>query len=348
MFDVLVIGAGPTGLSAAIMAAQAGLNVAVTDPKSGTIDKACGEGLMPSAVAMLEEMGVQIPQGHPFTGIRYIREDVHADGHFTGEPGLGVRRLVLHKALRTRAEALGVHFFEEKIHTLGQLDAHVEANDFRARWVFAADGLRSPIRKLLGLDIPSTRAPRFGLRQHFRAKPWSPYVEVYWSDDVEAYVTPVAEDQVGVAFLYGQQARNRDRSQPGTPIERLFQRFPALRARLGEPMSHPRGAGPFAVEAKNRRHGRVFLLGDAAGYLDPITGEGIKLGLLSARAAVDCVVASTPKNYDAEWRRIYRPYALSTGGLLTLTRWTWARRLMVPVLKRAPWLFDRILRTLVA
>ena len=72
MHDLLIAGGGPTGLGAAIMAAQAGLQTTVFEPNEGVIDKACGEGLMPGAVAFLETLGVRPATAHPFVGVRYI------------------------------------------------------------------------------------------------------------------------------------------------------------------------------------------------------------------------------------------------------------------------------------
>ena len=68
--DLLVAGAGPAGLATALYAVAAGWSVTVVDPRPSPIDKACGEGLMPGAVAALSALGVPV-NGHPFHGIRY-------------------------------------------------------------------------------------------------------------------------------------------------------------------------------------------------------------------------------------------------------------------------------------
>ena len=78
MRDLVVAGGGPVGLAVALHAARAGLDVSVREPREGPIDKACGEGLMPGAVAELEGLGVR-PHGHPLAGIRYL------DGSGAGE-----------------------------------------------------------------------------------------------------------------------------------------------------------------------------------------------------------------------------------------------------------------------
>ena len=107
VIDVLVVGGGPAGLATAIRCAQAGLEVTVAEPRTAPIDKACGEGLMPAAVAGLDAIGVR-PPGQPLRGIRYTDGQHRADGLFRAGPGLGVRRTALHAALAERAAGLGV------------------------------------------------------------------------------------------------------------------------------------------------------------------------------------------------------------------------------------------------
>jgi flavin-dependent dehydrogenase len=162
-------------------------------------------------------------------------------------------------------------------------------------------------------------------------------VEVYWSKWAEAYVTPVADDLVGVAILYFP-----DRVAPGPddpPFERLLRGFPALRERLGDPVTTARGAGPFEQRTARRVYGRILLVGDAAGYLDPITGEGIRLGLETARAAIDAIARETPQDYERGWKRAIRRYWWMTDGLLWASR-SPLRPWLVPTLCYTPGLMS--------
>ena len=68
--DLIIVGGGPVGLSAAIEARLAGLSVALVEARDGAIDKACGEGLMPGAIPLLERLGVS-PAGMPLRGVSY-------------------------------------------------------------------------------------------------------------------------------------------------------------------------------------------------------------------------------------------------------------------------------------
>ena len=101
MRDLLVAGGGPIGLASALYAAREGLDVGVREPRAGVIDKACGEGLMPAAVAALRELGVRL-DGHLLTGIRYLDGDRSAEATFRHGDGLGVRRTALHAAAAPR------------------------------------------------------------------------------------------------------------------------------------------------------------------------------------------------------------------------------------------------------
>lgn len=346
MSDVVIAGGGPTGLAAAIMARLAGLEVTLFEPRPFPIDKACGEGLMPPAIDSLNRLGVRDLPGHDFVGIRYVDGAQEASGHFHTGPGRGVRRLALQRALWARADELGVELIKRPLPEWSQDEAGVTVGEHRARYLIAADGLRSPIRRSLGLELPPSLPQRLGIRRHFEVAPWSPFVEVYWSEHAEAYVTPVGPQEVGVAILY-----HTDSEPPGdgTPWERWIAAFPELVARLGsdlEPTSTPRGAGPFEQRVRSVVDRRVLLIGDAAGYLDPITGEGIRLGLDTARSAIDAIVSDSPRNHIRQCRQVTWRYWTLTSGLLFLRNRAWLRRRMVPALRRIPGLFDRILRLL--
>lgn len=329
MRDLVVAGGGPVGLATALYAARAGLDVAVVEPRGGVIDKACGEGLMPGAVQALAGLGVPL-DGHPITGIRYLDGTRTAEAPFRHGPGCGVRRTTLHRALREAALAAGVPTERRAVARIEDRGDHLLVDGEPARYLVGADGLHSPVRRMLGLDAPAVGPRRFGQRCHVPVAPWTSFVEVHWAPSAEAYVTPVGPDRVGVAVLTDERRRLSD----------LLAAFPVLAPRLaGHPVEEVRGAGPLRQRARRRVSGRVLLVGDAAGYVDALTGEGIALGLAQARAAVAAIRAGRPDGYERAWRRLGWRHDLLTRGLLGVTRHRRLRTRLVPAAAVLPGVF---------
>lgn len=336
MIDVLVAGGGPAGLAAAMHAALAGMRAVVVEPRTSPVDKACGEGVMPGGVAALRALGIDVA-GRELCGIRYLDTTGRAEARFRGSTGLGIRRTTLHTALHQRARDLGVRMVTGKVSTVHQTADSVVAAGMTARWLIAADGLHSPVRRTLGLALPDRAEGRYGLRRHYRVEPWTDFVEVHWSAHGEAYVTPVADDLVGVAVL--------SRSRRG--YDDHLAAFPALSAMLhGAPATTVRGAGPLRQRVRRRVAGRILLVGDAAGYTDALTGEGIALGLQSAEAAVRCLLGGRPDAYEAAWARLTRRHRLLTETLLMAARHPRTARLIVPAAARMPAVFSAAVHSL--
>jgi flavin-dependent dehydrogenase len=336
--DLLVVGGGPAGLATAIEAARRGMAVALIERRSGPLDKACGEGLMPAAVRELRELGVVLPGGRPFAGIRYVADGCGVEARFHGGHGVGVRRTALQAALAARAADLGVQRVHAEVTAVRQTSELVEAGGLRGRWLAAADGLHSRTRRSLGLERPPRHPQRHGIRRHFRTEPWSDLVEVHWNDEAEAYVTPVDRGLVGVAVLFAGHGS----------FDAWLSRFPAVAARLGPPASQPMGAGPFEQRVAKRVVGRVALVGDAAGFVDPLTGEGVGLGIAAARALVGCLVSGEGiEAYESRWLALTRRYRITTAALLRLREAPVLRRRLVPLLRRFPSVFDSALRFMV-
>jgi flavin-dependent dehydrogenase len=334
--DLLVVGGGPVGLAAAIEARMQGLTVAVVEQREAPIDKACGEGLMPGAVVALERLGVVV-EGHPIRGIGYRSARASVDHRFARGEGLGVRRTLLQSTLVARAASLGARFVVAKVTGLEQDVAGVVAAGIRSRYLIGADGLHSTVRTLLGVERSPVSNRRYGLRQHFRVPPWSDLVEVHWTSTVEAYVTPVDTDTVGVALL---GPRKLDYAASLAAIPALAARLESARA-----VSSLRGAGPFRQRTRRRRVGRVLLVGDSSGYIDAITGEGIRVGLAQAEAAVACIAADDVAGYERAWTQRTRDFRVLTAGLVALAG-SPLRSAIVPLAAALPGTFGGIVERL--
>jgi 2-polyprenyl-6-methoxyphenol hydroxylase-like FAD-dependent oxidoreductase len=171
------------------------------------------------------------------------------------------------------------------------------------------------------------------VRQHFQIAPWSPFVDVHCGPGLEAYVTPCGPRTVGVAILWEPK-----RLGPLSGGDRLFfsllNAIPHLRERLtqAQPIGSARSTGPFEQRTTRRAADGIVLLGDASGYLDPCTGEGLTLAFRQALALETCVVTALEQQadgvltraalqpYEADWRRMTRPYFLCTRFMLFCQR----------------------------
>jgi flavin-dependent dehydrogenase len=250
-----------------------------------------------------------------------------------------VRRTTLHAALLDAARRAGIEIVAERATDVRTQADGVVVDGRRAAYLAVADGLHSALRRRLDLAQPPSRRrqPRWGTRAHYAVEPWTDHVEVHWAAHSEAYVTPVGPRLVGVAVLSGSQS----------PYAEQLGAFPALAARLpADTVTSVRGAGPLRQRTSRRTAGRALLVGDAAGYVDALTGEGIAVSLACARALVDCIAAGDPQAYERRWLAASRRYRLITSTLL------WARRRpalagqIVPLAARFPGAFGLALKQL--
>jgi flavin-dependent dehydrogenase len=296
--DAVVVGAGPSGAATALLLARSGHRVLLLDRAHFPRDKACGEGLMPSGVAALGRLGVLdavLASGAP--PLRTVTYEVRsaersATAAFPAPPGggaswgLGVRRLrfdaVMVEALHRQP---GVRLLEG-VRVDGLLrDARgritgvrAAGATFPARVVVGADGLHSPVRALAGWTPGPGSRRRYGLAGHWRAPTsGSGGITVTLAGDHEWYQAPVGPGELLVSVL-GERARIGTVARDYTAAARTA--LPRLRD--AEPLGDPLGAGLFRQRPRRIAGCGLFLVGDAAGYDDPTTGEGIAIGLLMA------------------------------------------------------------------
>jgi flavin-dependent dehydrogenase len=328
--DVFVIGGGPVGLATAIAARRKGFRVALADGTGPCIDKACGEGLLPDGVAAARELGLQLPAAESFAlrGIRFHGENVSVAADFPDGYGRGVRRTVLHRALAEEAGRCGVDL---------RWNAPVaDLAGISARWIVGADGIGSRVRSDAGLNRFARENRRYGFRQHFQVTPWSDFVEIYWGDGCQAYITPVAPDEVGVAVL----SRN-----PKLRVREALRRFPALFSKLDGAPESSAERGSLTATRRLRRvsRGSVALVGDASGSVDAITGEGLCLGFRQALAIADALANENLALYETAHRRLGKLPALMADFMLMLDRSSGLRRRAMPALAKHPDLFASLL-----
>jgi flavin-dependent dehydrogenase len=338
---VLVVGAGPTGLACARALRMQGESPLLLERRAWPVDKVCGEGIMPVGLRSLQQLGVRLEPGRAFRGISYHLRNLQLRGDFAEGPGRGVRRLELVRALEQPDIVSGVDV--QAVQRVGErIEVRTNRGVWRCRLLVAADGLHSVVRRSLGWDAGGGWLRRWGMRAHFGCAPWSEYVEVHTVAGAEAYVTPVADNLVGVAVL----------ARKGINRSNWLEPFPALRERLSgsSAVSPLRGHGPLWQRSRRVHAPGVLLAGDAAGYLDACTGEGLSLGFAQALALGELWAAHGAggdlvvlPGYAKRYRAITAHYRLVTGAMLLLNHLPGAQRLVFSALRRRPAVLQALL-----
>jgi flavin-dependent dehydrogenase len=204
------------------------------------------------------------------------------------------------------------------------------------RWIIGADGQNSKVRHWAGLEQGHISAQRIGLRQHFLIKPWSEFVEIYWGEQGQAYVTPIAREEVCVALISGERFSSFDAG---------LAQFPELTEHLqgAARSTSVRGALTISRRLKSVVRGNVALLGEASGSVDAITGEGLAMAFRQALALAPAMVAGDLSIYEKTHREIISLPDFMARSMLLLDGKGWLRRRTLRAFAREPRLFERLL-----
>jgi menaquinone-9 beta-reductase len=339
--DAFIVGGGPAGLVVGIAARQQGLSVVVADGYDRPIDKPCGEGLIPEAQVALAKLGIQVPdsEGYRFRGIRFLERgnQVCAD-YPQGGRGIGIRRTVLHDLLAAKAQECGVELmWKEPVNGINGDTVELKNRSVQTRWIIGADGSGSRVRKWGDLEPMSNNDQRFASRRHYRVKPWTDYTEIYWHERAQAYVTPIASDEVCIVVTAA-SAREAN-------FSRALENCLELRNRLGRAQlsSRERGAVTSMHSLEHVYRGNVALVGDASGSVDAITGDGLRLAFSQALVLAECMKSGDLANYQIAHRQLAKRPTWMGKLLLTLGRHTFIRRRAIKSLAANPRLFAEFL-----
>ncbi len=372
-FDGIVVGASVAGSTTAALLAQQGFRILLVERATFPREKICGEGLMPAGADILDELGLlselRAQGAHAFSGIRfYLPRDRCLDLNFSElsqtAQGWVVPRMVLDESLarfasqrpgvqlREAFQVLSAHTGLNQVEISGLYQGKLQTH--RARVLIGADGIRSRFHNGFGIHRLKRRARRFALRTSYDLLEGSDLVEVHCCEAGEAYVAPMDNGAARITLLlFGSAQRKQGAALSDLYFEKLSL-FPRLVQRLKSP--YPQGpvqsTGVVSLEV-SRCHGqRLLLVGDAAGAVDPVTGQGMTVALQDAQLA--CQVLRERLTEDrlseqdlSEYTRVrnsyFRPSFRLAQMLLCAVRHTLLARQTLKALSRNPTLRQKLL-----
>jgi menaquinone-9 beta-reductase len=326
--DAIVVGAGPAGAATAILLAEQGFHVLVLDRAKFPRPKICGEYLSPEAGRLLDRLGVLKPveaAAMPLRGMRITAPDgTELVGTYRSLDGwrpyvqhaMAIPRETLDALLVDRVRALPAEVREavrvtDVVIERGQVigvetrDADNRPRTFRAPIVVGADGRASVVAQRLGCRSEH-RLRRMALATYVTGLvDCRDLGEIFVDPPDYAILNPVADGRVNMSVVVplAHASRYSDR------LEQFFaarvKQLPRLSRRVGgaERVAPVRAMGPLAYRVSPPAEGGVVLIGDAAGFYDPFTGEGIFTALRSAELAVE-VVARALRSGDTSARAL--------------------------------------------
>ncbi len=319
--DVLVVGGGPAGSTAAFQLASTGIGVTLVDRARFPRDKTCGESLSPGAIARLGAIGMWRPGKHeavgpdmaglPIQGMR-IRSPRGTTffGHYKAHrqsPGLAIRRLVLDAELLDSARARGVRVLEgiEAVAAEQNPDGSAIVNcravdggaalRVQARRVIVADGRQSFLARSLGFIEPEAGEAgqrRYAVRGHCTGVTGlSDLAEMHVGDSGYCGIAPLSTTSANICYV---RFTGRLNMTPRT-LEADFRRdvgaYPEISRRLQSARidGRIRVVGPLRIRSRRQTIGPYIACGDTTGFLDPFTGEGIAHAIASGVLGADAV-----------------------------------------------------------
>jgi flavin-dependent dehydrogenase len=327
-------------LAAAIAARQKGFSVTLADGSEPPVDKPCGEGLMPETQLALRGLGVELHTGigYRFRGIQFVQRGLRVTADFPQGYGVGIRRPVLHELLVEKAEKCGVKLlWKEPVAGIVPEGVQLRGQVVPARWILGADGSGSRTRKWSGLEVSVLRTQRSATRRHYRVRPWTEHMEIYWGRRAQAYVTPISIEEVCIVVM-------AERAE-GADFERVLEDLPELRERLaGAEMGSRERAAVTSMHLLRRvSMGNVALVGDASGGVDAITGEGLRLAFEQAAALAAAMESGDLRGYEKAHRQLARRPVWMGKLMLQLGRNAALRGRAMQALAEKPELFGRLL-----
>ena len=327
--QVIVVGGGPAGSSTAFFLAQGGIDVLALDRARFPRDKICSEYLSPEASRVLEQMGalaeIESSGAAQLAGMRVhapngatIHGEFAASHGFRGyrDRGLAVRRTILDEILLDRARKAGARVMEKTRvvdllrdssgRVTGVASAGPNGNrELTSRLVIGADGLRSVVGRRLGLIRRAGWPRRIALVTHYRGVEGNPdFGEMHVDRGGYCGVAPVGNGLVNTAVVVPVSRAAEVAVDRTEFLESWIAERPPLASIFAkaERVGPVNATGPFASSAKRAWAPGAALVGDAADFFDPFTGEGIYSALRGGEILAQYAADAVARDSDAPLR----------------------------------------------
>ena len=317
-YDLIVVGGGPAGTSAAITAGAAGLNTLLLERGSFPRQKVCGEFVSAESLDLLDSLLTCEHKPLLRQAVRIGRTRVFLDGHTietaVDPPAASIARFDLDAAMWASAQHCGVEARErvtvQNISGNGPFRVTTSAGDFDSRAVINASGRWSN----LTADASRNEGPAkrwLGLKGHFSESETHPSVDLYFFAAGYCGVQPVSlrnggagENRVNVCAMV--------KADVASTMQEVFKQHPQLkdRSRTWKPLSDAVSTSPLFFRPPQPARDGVLMAGDAAVFVDPFVGDGISLALRSGAMAAESLLPFFGKEVSLEdagrtYRRVY-------------------------------------------
>ncbi|HUX67335.1 MAG TPA: FAD-dependent oxidoreductase [Terriglobales bacterium] len=347
-FDLAVIGGGPAGAAAAFTAARRGLRVALLERGAFPRDKVCGEFLSSEALPLLRQMAPELLASAPVIATAaFVSPRGRRAGFPLPAPARGISRLALDAALWQAAGAAGAELLHRTLVTRVTPDssgfrlALASGETLAARALIVAAGR---CWRLPGLDAatppPTAPSPWVGLKARFRGLPLSPAVEMFPFRGGYCGLAPVENGWTNACCLIhrrhaGDLVASRDFAAWIATASRSHPLIERLRG--GEQATPTVVTAPVAMGPRAACVGAALAAGDASGFIDPFTGDGLARALLSGQLAAHAIADATPAAYPAALARAaLSSFRASAALRLGVAAPPWLQSLALTLLARPP------------
>ncbi len=301
MFDLIVVGAGPAGASAAISAARLGCSVALLDSAVFPRQKVCGEFVSAESLELLATLLDGSSQALLHGAPRIPRTRIFVDGRKIespiGSPAASIARIDMDLALWQSAEKCGVDTRQQtivrKIEGSGPFHLLTTGGEFEARSVINTSGRWSNLNAARDLPAASSENSRekwLGIKAHFSEASPPCSVDLYFFEGGYCGVQPV--NVLGSESSGRVNACAMVKASVASTLPEVFAQHSALaeRAQSWQMLTRPVTTSPLIFRQPQPEAAGVLMAGDAAGFVDPFVGDGISLALRSGRLAGENLV----------------------------------------------------------